>query len=103
MNYVKITDDRYDDVIKYLRYTFFVDEPLNKAMELCKPGEKHAESEKYALKTMEEGLSIVAVSEDNEVRCFEFNRFSSLSLSPSNFITFTVNNFFSTNILQRYN
>lgn len=70
MDYVKVTEDRYDDVIKYLRYTFFVDEPLNKAMELCKPGERHAESEKYARKTMEEGLSIAAISEENEVKDF---------------------------------
>lgn len=67
MKYIRITANRFDDVIKYLRYTFFVDEPLNKAVELCKPGEGHAESEKYANKTMEEGFSVVAVSDDDEV------------------------------------
>lgn len=68
MKYVKITPDRIDDVIKYLRYTFFADEPLNKAVKLCEPGEGHHESEKYSRKTLESGLSVMAVTDDDEVR-----------------------------------
>lgn len=67
MKYITITPDRFDDVIKYLRYTFFADEPLNKALQLCKPGEGHAESEKFSRETLKEGLSVMAVSDDDEV------------------------------------
>lgn len=84
MKYITITPDRFDDVIKYLRYTFFADEPLNKALQLCKPGEGHAESEKYSRETLSEGLSVMAVTEDDEVtrivnenygETFKFNLF----------------------------
>lgn len=67
MKYLKITPNRFDDVIQYLRYTFFADEPLNKSVKLCKAGEEHHESEKYSKKTLEDGLSVMAVNNDDEV------------------------------------
>lgn len=67
MKYITITPERFDDVIQYLRYTFFADEPLNKALQLCKPGEGHAESEKFSRGTLKEGFSLMAVSDDDEV------------------------------------
>lgn len=73
MKYIIITPNRFDDVIKYLRYTFFADEPLNKALQLCKPGEGHAESEKYSRETLAEGLSVMAVTDDDEVLYSELN------------------------------
>lgn len=70
MEYIKIPPNRFNDVIEHLRYTFFADEPLNKSVQLCKPGEGHAESEKYSLKTLEDGLSVMAVTQDQEVIIF---------------------------------
>lgn len=66
MKYITITPDRFDDAIKYLRYTFFADEPLNKAVQLCKPGEGHAESEKFSRETLKKGLSVMAISDDDD-------------------------------------
>lgn len=73
MKYVKITPNRYDDVIKYLRYTFFIDEPLNKAIKLSKPGEEHYESEKFCRITLENGLSVMALADNDEVLLSYFN------------------------------
>lgn len=64
--YVKIEPDRYDDVIKYLKFTFFSDEPLNKAIKLCEPGEGHHDLEKHCRKTLEDGLSLMALTDDGD-------------------------------------
>lgn len=67
MEYVKIPPHRFNDVIVHLQQTFFLDEPLNKAVQLCRPGSGHGLSEKYSLKTLNEGLSVMAVTPDQEV------------------------------------
>lgn len=67
IQYVKITPDRYDDVIKYLRSTFFADEPLNKAVKLCEPGEGHYDTEKFSLQILQDDLSVMALTDDDEV------------------------------------
>lgn len=67
MEYVKIPPHRFNDVIVHLQNTFFLDEPLNKSVELCTPGCEHGLSEKYSLKTLKDGLSLMAVTPDQEV------------------------------------
>lgn len=69
MNFEIISCDRYNDVIEHLRNNFFADEPLNKSISLCKPGTGHIELEKHSLSTLADGLSVMAVSPDNEVCC----------------------------------
>lgn len=67
MEYKLITEDRYDDVIRHLRYNFFADEPLNKAAGLCLRGMGHLDLEHHSLETLEDNLSLMAVNENNEV------------------------------------
>lgn len=56
-----IPPELYDSVIIHLRNNFFADEPLNKSVGLCKPGEPHAELEEHSLSTLQDGLSIAAI------------------------------------------
>ncbi|KAJ8869471.1 hypothetical protein PR048_028462 [Dryococelus australis] len=56
-----IPESRYSDVIQHLRNSFFADEPLNSAVQLCRPGEPHAELEDHSLTTLADGLSQMAV------------------------------------------
>lgn len=67
MEYVKISPDRFGDVIEHLRYTFFVDEPLNKASKLCAGGVVHSLTEAYCVKTLSDGLSVMALTADQQV------------------------------------
>ncbi|KOB69112.1 N-acetyltransferase 2 [Operophtera brumata] len=55
-------------VILHLRDNFFADEPLNKAVSLCKRGEPHAELEQLCLATMDDRLSIAAIQDDQNVQ-----------------------------------
>lgn len=70
MEYVIIPPNRYDDVIEHLKHNFFADEPLNASIKLCESGEGHAELEKHSLKTLQDGLSVMAVTSDDEVIYF---------------------------------
>lgn len=56
-----IPSELYDRVIIHLRNNFFADEPLNKSVGLCKPGEPHAELEEHSISTLQDGLSVAAV------------------------------------------
>ncbi|XP_063221433.1 uncharacterized protein LOC134530495 [Bacillus rossius redtenbacheri] len=56
-----VPEERYGDVIQHLRHSFFADEPLNSAVQLCRPGEPHAELEHHSLSTLADGLSQMAV------------------------------------------
>lgn len=38
MEFIKIEANDFERVIEHLRKTFFADEPLNKAVNLCLPG-----------------------------------------------------------------
>lgn len=67
MDFVIIPTDRFDDVIVHLRHTFFADEPLNKSVKLCRPGEGHVELEKHSMATLQDGYSVMAVTKDNRV------------------------------------
>lgn len=68
MDFVIIPADRFDEVLEHLRNTFFADEPLNKSVELCRPGEGHPDLEKHSVATMQDGFSLMAVTADNRVR-----------------------------------
>ncbi|XP_073831143.1 arylalkylamine N-acetyltransferase-like 7 isoform X2 [Musca autumnalis] len=67
MEYKLITEDRYDDVIRHLRDNFFADEPLNKAAGLCRRGYGHRDLEHHSLETLEDNLSLMAVTDSNEI------------------------------------
>ena len=69
---ITITDDKYDDVIKHLRDSFFVDEPLNSAVGLCKRGETHEELEKYCRLTLSQKFSCMVIDENGQVFNFFF-------------------------------
>ena len=69
MIYQRITPDRYNDVILHLRNSFFFDEPLNKAVKLCTAGQGNEELENYSIATLEDGLSIMAINDKEEVNC----------------------------------
>lgn len=68
MEFVQVPAHRFDDVIEHLRNTFLADEPLNKSLQLCERGVGHPLTEKYCLKTLSDGLSVMAVTPDQEVR-----------------------------------
>lgn len=65
--YVPITADMNAAVLQHLRESFFADEPLNKAVQLCERGQPHAALERLCTATIADGLS-VAVVEDDLVR-----------------------------------
>lgn len=69
MIFQRVTPDRYNDVILHLRRSFFYDEPLNKAVELCTAGMGNEELENYSIATLEDGLSMMAISDNGEVSC----------------------------------
>lgn len=51
-------------VLRHLRNSFFADEPLNKAVNLCERGQPHAGLEKLCIATITDGLSVAAVEND---------------------------------------
>lgn len=72
MIFQRVTPDRYNDVILHLRDSFFFDEPLNKAVELCTAGTGNEELENYSIATLEDGLSIMAINDKEEVSRMDF-------------------------------
>lgn len=68
MKYVTISSERFADVLVHLRQTFFEDEPLNRSVQIVgTSGAGHEQLEKHCIYTMEEGLSMMALNEDNKV------------------------------------
>lgn len=63
MDYVTITEDKFDDVITLLRQSF-PDEPLNASVGLSIRGQPCPLLEKYDLQCMGEGYSIMAVDKE---------------------------------------
>ncbi|XP_077300701.1 arylalkylamine N-acetyltransferase 1-like [Arctopsyche grandis] len=61
MEFRIITEEDHELAIQHLRSTFFIDEPLNKAVQLCPNGEGHQELEKQCVDTMRDGYSIIAI------------------------------------------
>lgn len=58
----------YDEVIEHLRWNFFYDEPLNRAVGLCmEKGEGHPELEKHSLATLYDGVSVAAQNDKGNI------------------------------------
>lgn len=58
----------YDEVIEHLRENFFYDEPLNRAVGLCREkGEGHPELEKHSLATLSDGVSVAVQNSKGEI------------------------------------
>lgn len=58
----------YDEVIEHLRWNFFYDEPLNRAVGLClEKGEGHPELEKQCLATLFDGVSVGAKNSEGNI------------------------------------
>ncbi|XP_049541570.1 transferrin [Anopheles darlingi] len=62
-----ITEAWFPQVIHHLRQTFFADEPLNKAVSLCRPGDGHTLLEKHSLSSLHDGISVMAVTNSGEI------------------------------------
>ncbi|KFB37543.1 AGAP011168-PA-like protein [Anopheles sinensis] len=62
-----ITEPWFPEVIQHLRRTFFADEPLNKAVNLCRPGDGHTLLEKHSLSSLRDGISVMAVTASGEI------------------------------------
>ncbi|XP_014362334.2 arylalkylamine N-acetyltransferase 1 [Papilio machaon] len=60
-----LMEDR-EEVLKLLKRTFFVDEPLNKKIQLCPTGEC-AELEEFCMSPLHEGLSFKAVDNKGKI------------------------------------
>ncbi|KAL7295726.1 hypothetical protein TKK_0011071 [Trichogramma kaykai] len=58
---------RYDEVMAHLRLNFFADEPLNRAVGLCKKGENHLELERHCLATLASRMSCMIVDENDKI------------------------------------
>lgn len=67
MRFERVTEERFGEVIEHLKLAFFADEPLNKAVQLCQPGEGHVELERHSLSTLADNLSVMALSDENRV------------------------------------
>lgn len=65
MEFARVNEERFGEVIMHLKLSFFADEPLNKAVNLCQPGEGHLELERHALSTLADNMSIMALTPDN--------------------------------------
>ncbi|OWR51300.1 N-acetyltransferase 2 [Danaus plexippus plexippus] len=64
VQFITVTQDMREAVIRHLRDSFFADEPLNKAVGLCQRGQPHAALERLCLATIADGLSVAAVERD---------------------------------------
>ncbi|EEB14220.1 hypothetical protein Phum_PHUM287460 [Pediculus humanus corporis] len=62
--YSLICPEMFNHVIKHLRYNFFSDEPLNKSLFLCKPGQPHEELEDFSLRILSQGISFMGVDKN---------------------------------------
>ena len=67
-----VPKNRHDELLEHLKFNFFADEPLNKAVGLCKKGENHAELERYCLYTLAQKMSCMIVDQNDKVNIFFF-------------------------------
>lgn len=66
----------YDEVIEHLQNNFFYDEPLNRAVGLCREkGEGHPELEKHSLATLSDGVSVAVQNSKGEIVGVSLNGF----------------------------
>ncbi|XP_068628522.1 arylalkylamine N-acetyltransferase 1-like [Battus philenor] len=63
-----LLEDDYDEVMKLLKRTFFVDEPLNRKIGVCKSeNDSCPELEEFCTSSLHEGLSFKAVDNDGNI------------------------------------
>lgn len=72
MEYKLINEDRYQEVLEHLKNHFFADEPLNKATDLCAHAKGQNYMEQQTIKTLQDQMSLMAISTDNQVKSFKF-------------------------------
>lgn len=65
VHYTTITPEMSEAVLQHLRDSFFADEPLNRAVQLCERGQPHAALERLCSATMADGLSIATLDGDS--------------------------------------
>lgn len=65
---MNVEENLFEDCIDHLKWNFFADEPLNRAVGLCEKGDSQADLERHCLLTMKQGYSRMIVSEDGKVR-----------------------------------
>lgn len=70
---LKIPLDKLDDVIAHQRQSFYCQDPLHKAMGICQDEDALKGEKEYAKKTIEEGMSVMALSEDGKVVAAHLN------------------------------
>ncbi|KAG7197339.1 hypothetical protein KM043_018451 [Ampulex compressa] len=70
---VQVPENRFEDAINHLKWNFFADEPLNKAVGLCKKGESQYELERHCLLTLKQGYSRMLVSKDGTIAGMALN------------------------------
>lgn len=85
MEYKLIPEERFDDVIQHLRHSFFADEPLNKAAGLCQQGQGNLALERYSCETLEDNLSLMALSQSNEV-CYKMSQKLEIAMFQISFL-----------------
>ncbi|XP_066602940.1 arylalkylamine N-acetyltransferase 1-like [Prorops nasuta] len=67
LSIVDIPENRFDEAIEHLKWNFFADEPLNKAVNLCEKGDSHYELERHCLVTLKQGYSQMLVSQNGMI------------------------------------
>lgn len=65
--FLTIPAERYDDVLEHLRTEFYIDEPISKSLKMATNEELMKGEMKFCRDTMLEGLSVMALTEDNQV------------------------------------
>lgn len=68
MEFLPIPKDRFNDVVVHLQETFFMDEPMCKSLNLYADEKSLHDMELFTIRTLNEGLSVMALSNDNKVR-----------------------------------
>lgn len=80
MEYKLIRKDRYQEVLKHLKQHFFADEPLNKATNLCAHVKGQQYMEQQTIKTLCDGISLMALGPKNQVNLLNLVAHSDLEI-----------------------
>ncbi|XP_078035042.1 arylalkylamine N-acetyltransferase 1 [Augochlora pura] len=64
---VKVPENRFEEAIHHLKWNFFSDEPLNRAVDLCSKGESQFELERHCLLTLKQGYSRMLVDQNGAI------------------------------------
>lgn len=70
---LRIPNDKLNDVVAHQRQSFFCNDPLHKALGICQDEAALNGEAEYAKKTIEEGMSVMALNEDGKVVAAHLN------------------------------